>query len=67
MFALYAAGGRNRIRANTMTETRPTYHADIAALATERRRAMTDAALTTAHDWARDLRHVAERLTVNLP
>jgi hypothetical protein len=31
-----------------MTETRPVYHADIAGLATERRRAMTDAALTDA-------------------
>ena len=31
-----------------MTEKRPVYHADIAALATERRRAMTDAALTDA-------------------
>jgi len=31
-----------------MTETRPTYHADIAALATERRRAMTYAALNDA-------------------
>ena len=31
-----------------MTEQRPVYHADIAALATERRRAMTDAALTDA-------------------
>ena len=31
-----------------MTETRPVYHADLAALATERRRAMTDAALTDA-------------------
>jgi hypothetical protein len=48
MFALYVAGGRNRIRANAMTETLPVYHADIAALATERRRAMTDAALTDA-------------------
>ena len=48
MFALYAAGGRNRIRANAMTETLPVYHADLAALATERRRAMTDAALTDA-------------------
>ncbi len=48
MFALYAAGGRNRIRANTMTETRPVYHAGQAALATERRRALTDAALNDA-------------------
>ena len=31
-----------------MTEQRPTYHADLAALATERRRALTDAALTDA-------------------
>ena len=31
-----------------MTEQRPTYHADIAALATERRRAMTYAALNDA-------------------
>ena len=31
-----------------MTEQRPVYHADIAGLATERRRAMTDAALTDA-------------------
>ena len=31
-----------------MTETRPVYHADIAALATERRRAMTYAALNDA-------------------
>ena len=28
---------------------------------------LDDAALSAAHDWARDLRHVAERLTVNLP
>ncbi len=28
-----------------MTEQRPVYHADLAGLATERRRAMTDAAL----------------------
>ena len=48
MFALYAAGGRNRIRVNTMTEQRPVYHADLAGLAAERRRAMTDAALTDA-------------------
>jgi hypothetical protein len=41
MFALYAAGGRNRIQVNTMTETLPVYHADLAGLATERRRAMT--------------------------
>ena len=34
--------------ASIMTEKRPVYHADIAALATERRRAMTDAALTDA-------------------
>ena len=33
---------------STMTETRPVYHADLAGLATERRRAMTDAALTDA-------------------
>jgi hypothetical protein len=33
---------------STMTERRPVYHADLAALATERRRAMTDAALTDA-------------------
>ena len=31
-----------------MTETRPVYHADLAALATERRRAMTYAALNDA-------------------
>ena len=31
-----------------MTETRPVYHADLAGLATERRRAMTYAALTDA-------------------
>jgi hypothetical protein len=31
-----------------MTETLPVYHADLAGLATERRRAMTDAALTDA-------------------
>ena len=31
-----------------MTEQRPVYHADIAGLAAERRRAMTDAALTDA-------------------
>jgi hypothetical protein len=31
-----------------MTETRPVYHADIAGLATERRRAMTYAALNDA-------------------
>ena len=31
-----------------MTETKPTYHADLAGLAAERRRAMTDAALTDA-------------------
>jgi hypothetical protein len=31
-----------------MTEQRPVYHADIAGLATKRRRAMTDAALTDA-------------------
>jgi hypothetical protein len=31
-----------------MTETRPTYHADIAGLATERRRALTYAALNDA-------------------
>ena len=48
MLALYAAGGRNRIRATTMTERRPVYHADLAALATERRRAMTYAALNDA-------------------
>ena len=34
--------------ANTMTERRPVYHADLAALATERRRAMTYAALNDA-------------------
>ena len=34
--------------ASIMTETKPTYHADLAGLATERRRAMTDAALTDA-------------------
>lgn len=33
---------------NIMTETKPTYHADLAALATERRRAMTYAALNDA-------------------
>ena len=48
MFALCAAGGRNRIQVNTMTETLPVYHADLAGLAAERRRAMTDAALTDA-------------------
>ena len=48
MFALCAAGGRNRIQVNTMTETRPVYHADLAALATERRRALTYAALNDA-------------------
>ena len=61
MFALYAAGGRNRIRANTMTEQRPVYHADIAGLATERRRALTYAALNdagAAEQWL--LRLVAE-------
>jgi hypothetical protein len=31
-----------------MTETKPTYHADLAGLATKRRHAMTDAALTDA-------------------
>ena len=31
-----------------MTEQRPVYHADLAGLAAERRRAMTDAALTDA-------------------
>jgi hypothetical protein len=31
-----------------MTETRPVYHADLAGLATERRRAMTYAALNDA-------------------
>ena len=31
-----------------MTETKPTYHADLAGLAAERRRALTDAALTDA-------------------
>jgi hypothetical protein len=45
MFALYVAGGRNRIQVNTMTETLPVYHADIAGLATERRRALLYAAL----------------------
>ena len=34
--------------ASTMTEQRPTYHADIAALATERRRALLYAALNDA-------------------
>ena len=34
--------------ASIMTETKPTYHADLAGLAAERRRAMTDAALTDA-------------------
>ena len=61
MFALCAAGGRNRIQVNTMTETRPVYHADLAALATERRRAMTYAALNdagAAEQWL--LRLVAE-------
>ena len=33
---------------NIMTETRPVYHADIAGLATERRRALTYAALNDA-------------------
>ena len=33
---------------NIMTETKPTYHADIAALATERRRALLYAALNDA-------------------
>ena len=36
-----------------MTETRPVYHADLAALATERRRAMTYAALNDAGAAAR--------------
>ena len=35
-----------------MTETKPTYHADIAGLATERRRAMTYAALNDAVEGA---------------
>ena len=48
MFALCAAGGRNRIQVNTMTETLPVYHADLAGLAAERRCALTDAALTDA-------------------
>ena len=48
MFALYVAGGRNRIQVNAMTETLPVYHADLAALATERRRALLYAALTDA-------------------
>ena len=52
MFALYVAGGRNRIQVNTMTEQRPVYHADIAGLATERRRAMTYAALNDAVEGA---------------
>ena len=34
--------------ASTMTETRPVYHADIAGLATERRRALLYAALNDA-------------------
>ena len=61
MFALYAAGGHNRIQVNTMTETRPVYHADPPAPATERRRAMTYAALNdagAAEQWL--LRLVAE-------
>ena len=61
MFALYAAGGHNRIQVNTMTETRPVYHADLAALATERRRALVYAALNdagAAEQWL--LRLVAE-------
>ena len=33
---------------NIMTETKPTYHADIAGLATERRRALLYAALNDA-------------------
>ena len=33
---------------NIMTETKPTYHADIAGLATERRRALVYAALADA-------------------
>ena len=66
MFALYAAGGRNRIRANTMTERRPVYHADIAGLATERRRAMTYAALYAVRRQLGDYRQCAEALGVNL-
>ncbi len=77
MFALCAAGGRNRIQVNTMTEQRPVYHADLAALATERRRAMTYAALNDAgaaeaalyavRRQLGDLRQCAEALGVNLP
>ena len=62
MFALYAAGGRNRIRANTMTEQRPTYHADLAGLATERRRALLYAGRRQLGDY----RQCAEALGVGL-
>ena len=61
MFALCAAGGRNRIQVNTMTEQRPVYHADLAGLAAERRRALLYAALNdagAAEQWL--LRLVAE-------
>ena len=49
-----------------MTEQRPTYHADIAGLATERRRAMTYAALYAVRRQLGDLRQCAEALGVGL-
>ena len=52
--------------ANTMTERRPVYHADIAGLATERRRAMTYAALYAVRRQLGDYRQCAEALGVNL-
>ncbi len=46
-----------------MTEQRPVYHADIAGLATERRRAL----LYAVRRQLGDLRQCAEALGVNLP
>ena len=49
-----------------MTERRPVYHADIAGLATERRRAMTYAALYAVRRQLGDYRQCAEALGVRL-
>ena len=82
MFALCAAGGRNLIQVNIMTETLPVYHADdpdknAAAIMAETQRAMRyralddagateRALLTTISQELGDLRQCAEALGVRL-
>ena len=82
MFALCAAGGRNLIQVNIMTETLPVYHADdpdknAAAIMAETQRAMRyralddagateRALLTTISQELGDLRQCAEALGVGL-